>query len=87
MARQMLKEADLGRVAGGVAIDNYWGDYSVYKIGPNDGPFTHTFEADRLDEVCDIADQVYDPSLEASVNDANIMEALIAVEGLLTPIG
>jgi len=86
MGRLKLDEMTLMKVNGGVSINNNWGDHTVYKIGKNKGEYTHTFSAADYDQVEAIVDAVYDTSLTKEENDDNIMAALLAEPGLLSPL-
>jgi len=74
--RSKLDDTQLSAVAGGVTYDNSENE-SVYKIGKNDGPFTHQFSADDFDAVDEIICSTYDPSLSPDDNEDAIMNALI----------
>jgi len=83
--RKKLTDDELNAVNGGVTYDNSAGNHTIYKIGKNGGPFTHTFSYLDYDEIRRIIDETDDPSVPVAQNEENIMLALIA-SGKLTPI-
>ncbi len=85
--RKELLGEELGKVAGGVSIDNKWGDGSVYKCCKIGKSYTHTFDSSRYSEVeAKAAEFFNDSSLSWDEANNKLWDWMNEQPGLLTPI-
>lgn len=85
---ELLNDKLAENVAGGLVITNYFGDFTVYKIGYTKDNYLYTFPASSYQTVVDKATEIVknNPKASAETLDKLLMDALLDVPGLLTPI-